>query len=519
MKKFIKKTVSLLLAAVMVLSMVACGNDSSDETSNEVSEEYASRTEVKIKFWRSGLGEDYLKKIVDAFNEKQTEYYVTYSSSSSMTAVLSTFGLETEDETDIYMGVSGAGNYLEPLDDVVDSTIEGEGKTLREKLYPIYLEMATSRDGHIYQLTGGGGNIGIVYNKELFKKAGIEKTPRTTDELIKACSQLRDQDVVPFIHFTDGGYWTYYVEVWQAQYDGYDYWKNNWCMNTDLNGNSPSKEVFTTKDGRYEVLEVLEDLIAPDNIQSGSNSLDHVSAQTMLLNSDIGMMVTGTWITKEMEGLGAIDNYGMMKNPVISSITDKLTTVNSDMQLREVVDAIDAVTDGTASIDEYKSGDNYMVGGVEVSAADWDYVMTARNMIQGSFNGGMSIPNYSTEIDGAKEFMKFFFSDEGYKLFAEETRMGMPMDLSTGDLIDTSEWDSFAQEQYNVLRNAKAYIGQGAFVHDIFINGGATAYATVNYIAPLTSRNADQNKTADELWQAVLEKVDLSYDSWIKNIE
>ena len=93
------------------------------------------------------------------------------------------------------------------------------------------------------------------------------------------------------------------------------------------------------------------------------------------------------------------------------------------------------------------------------------------------------------------------------------------MDLSTGDLIDTSEWDSFAQEQYNVLRNAKAYIGQGAFVHDIFINGGATAYATVNYIAPLTSRNADQNKTADELWQAVLEKVDLSYDSWIKNIE
>ena len=519
MKKIIKKTVSLLLIAIMAVSMAACGKKGSGSKDKNSNKDYSDRTEVKMKFWRSGLGEDFIQEMVDAFNVKQTKYYVTVSSTSSMAAVTNTLGLETEDETDLYVGLTLSSDHLEPLEDILDYTVEGESKSLKEKFRPIYLENTTASDGHIYQLTTGGGNLGIVYNKALFKAAGMNKAPRTTDELVKACSQLKDNDIIPFIHFTSGGYWTYYVSVWQAQYDGYDYWRNTWCANKDASGKSPSKEVFLKKDGRYEVLKVLEQLLNPDNIEKGSNSLDHISAQTMFLNSDIGMMVTGSWITKEMEGKGSLENYEMMKNPVVSAIVDKLTSVNNDMQLRDLVDAIDAVTDGKASIDEYRSGNDYKVGGVTVSAADWERVTEARNMVQGTMTGGVGIPKYSTEKEGAKEFLKFFYSDAGYQIFADCTRTVYPMELSTGELLDTSKWNSFEKKQYDVMRNSKYYIGDGPFMHDIFVYGGADAYGKSNYIIPFGSRNAAQRKTADQMWETVIENFEINYDSWAKNIE
>ena len=99
------------------------------------------------------------------------------------------------------------------------------------------------------------------------------------------------------------------------------------------------------------------------------------------MKEPIGMMVNGAWLGTEMASVGDVDDFRMMKTPVISSITDKLTTVSGDSVLRKLVSAIDAVTDGTAKESTYQSGDGYAVGGKTVSKADWDYVRTARNTI------------------------------------------------------------------------------------------------------------------------------------------
>lgn len=118
------------------------------------------------------------------------------------------------------------------------------------------------------------------------------------------------------------------------------------------------------------------------------------------------MMITGSWIANEMKGAGSTDDFDLMKTPVISSITDKLTTVKKESELRKVITAIDAVTDGEKDIAEYQDGENYKVDGLSVSAADWTYIRLARNSIASNYSGeGMFIPTYSNAKEGAKQFM------------------------------------------------------------------------------------------------------------------
>ncbi len=55
-----------------------------------------------------------------------------------------------------------------------------------------------SLDGKIYGMPLTVEGFGILYNKDLFEKAGITKVPSTLDELEEACQKLEVIDVTPF---------------------------------------------------------------------------------------------------------------------------------------------------------------------------------------------------------------------------------------------------------------------------------------------------------------------------------
>ena len=232
--------------------------------------------------------------------------------------------------------------------------------------------MVTRPDGNIYTLTYGGSTIGIVYNKELFKQAGIDVTPRTTDELIAVCATLADMNITPTCHFKNGGYYWKMNELWFAQYEGIEAYNDFWA--------NPTKEKMLAKDGRYEALLVNQKLLTPENVLSGSNVDNHVSIQTKFLNGKAAMMVNGTWLSTEMQNNDKINNFEMMRNPVISAIKNKCTTIQNDQQLRSVVSAIDSITDGEKTEADYKQGDGFVVGTLMVSSEDWARIKEARTM-------------------------------------------------------------------------------------------------------------------------------------------
>lgn len=502
-----KRLLAAVLVGVLTIScLAACGKKESNKGGN-------SATDIEISYWHAGLGDEWLDRLVKAFNEKYPEYNVYFKGTADFEAANAAFGLEDVDTVDLYLaGKEYDTRYLEPLNDVLDTTVEGEAKSIKEKFDASYLEQE-ELDGKYYNLTYGGGIMGFVYSKSLFEEVGIKQLPRTTDELAVVCATLSDHDVTPLCHFKPNGYYWYLCDVWFAQYNGveffYDFYSN------------PSKEKMTTQDGRYKVLQAMEKIIKPEYTLQGSNSDEHVTMQTKFLEGECGMMFTGSWLASEMSNSDKVDNFAMMKTPVISSIVDNLTTVKTEPELRKVIAAIDNVTDGVEAVDTYKSGDNYVVEGKEISAADWDAVKAARNMMAANYAGETAyIPTYSNAKEGAKAFLKFMYSDEGYQMYLDTLHVKMPMSLSSGD-IDTSKWNQFELNQAELLGKTEYSINSDVMSkHRLFTDGGAHAFADKEFVNLFCSHSEADRINAKEAWESIVALINDNYDkNWMLNIK
>lgn len=513
--KNVKRIVALLLVLVMAFPLAACNGKKTGKGSNN------GGKEVEIAYWHAGLGIDWLEEMVEEFNKSQSDWNVIYRESAIKNSLTSALGMEDIDTTDLYFaGQVYDVEMMEPLDDLLDETAEGDKKTIGEKLNPNYLSVARAADGKVYTFSLDSSLYGIVYNKDLFKKAGITTMPRTSDELVVVCDKLLENNITPWAIFGTWAYWDFFIEAWQAQYDSYSYYLNNYHGCMDINGISPSKDVLTRKDGRWAALRAMEKLITPEYVPDGAAAEDHITMQTKFLNTDMGMMVNGNWLTKEMEDVGSTEKFGLMKTPVISEIIEKLTTVADDDTLRVLIDAIDAVIEDESKINDYKSGEDYVVDGMTISGFDWDYVMDARTTSPVGF-GTAFIPKYSDAIEGAKEFLKFLYSDKGMEMYMEHTHISMPLEFSDGREVDTKNWNNLEIESDKVLRETKLYATNMMINrHPIFRVGGASSYVGVSVPAMMYTKNPADRMTAEDVWTEMMRILEMKYEKdWLFNIK
>ncbi len=503
------RILSMLIASTMIIGCLAgCGAGE-----NGGKQGGTGTTDIEINYWNSGLGTAWLDAVIEGFKKKYPEYNVYYNATASSTAVVTAYGLEDTDTIDLYLATKQYDKrYLEPLNDVLESTADGDTKTIKEKFDADYL-LLEEYDGQYYNLTHGGGILSFVYNKKLFEKAGITQLPRTSDELSVVCGVLADNGIKPLCHFKPSGYYSWLTETWFSQYNGLDYWRDFYA--------NPTKEKMLTKDGRYEAIKAYEKFVTPENVLQGSNSDPHVSIQTKFLGEKCAIMLNGSWLSNEMQNSGKMEDFEMMKTPVISAITDKLTTVKSEPELRNLITAIDNVTDGVETVDTYKDGDNYNVGGKSVSASDWDYVKAARNSVSANYSGETAfIPSYSNAKEGAKEFLKYLYSDEGYQIYLNSLHIKMPLDLCEGE-INTEGWNSFEKSQLELFNKAEHNISNDIMnKHRIFVDGGADSIADYEFISLMCSNSESDRISAEETWNEIVKRIDEKYENeWMKNIK
>ena len=523
-----KKWLAVLMVTVLSLTcLVGCGGDSKTGTDRN-GKDTAGRKEISISYWKAGLGTDWLEAVAAAFEEKYPEYYVNVMSSSATSTVKATWEMPEVDEYDLYLAAKHYDTtYMEPLDTLLDTTADGDSKTIREKFNSGYLAFEEAADGHYYTLTFGGGVAGLVYNTELFEEAGITQYPRTSDELVLVCDTLYSKKITPLCHFYNNGkicgYYDYMIQLYQVQYDGSDYVANNFYKCTDETGKTPSKEIFTKEDGRYKTLLAFEKFITPEYTLLGSNTKSHTEIQTEFLNDKAAMMINGSWLENEMSSVAEnVDKFTEVRIPVLSAIIDRLSTVKNDSVLRKVVSAIDQVTAGEKQLSDFASGEDYVVEGVTVSKADWDIVWEARNTVPANYSESSAwIPNYADEKEGAMKFLEFLYSDEGYKVYTDTLNLPLPMSLSTGEAVDTSTWSAFEKLQFDFLSTAENIANDGySGIHRIFTDGGAEKMAGIGWIDDLCSQNAADRMTADEIWKDILKTVEDNYTTtWLENIK
>lgn len=135
-----------------------------------------------------------MKTMLDSFQQKYPNLSFDFQTSPPVKdyiAKLQTM-LLSDSATDIF--VIAAENRNEVIDGgyALDLTDEPFMDGMLDSNKPML-----SKNGKTYAYTQTGWVGGIFYNKELFKKAGIDKFPETWDDFIAVCKKLKEAGIIP----------------------------------------------------------------------------------------------------------------------------------------------------------------------------------------------------------------------------------------------------------------------------------------------------------------------------------
>lgn len=452
-KLYVKKTAVFILAVCMAFFTFA-GCDKQPDYAKDPST-------IVILVWSGGYGTKWVEDIAKAFSEDYEDYNVVVESSSLREAV--SIHLMQESYYDIIISSDGrvpsfainsqlAGydkNFVD-ISDVFAHTPEGESLTIAQKTFPSVMEYNTSIDGKQYFAVSAASLWGMLYNVDIL---GDYSMPRTSDEFVELCGDIKNDGKVPLIFAGDADYWNPIVYTWWAQYEGeesFNKYFEGMAFDEMFDMYRYSTNIFTQK-GRLYALEAAETLLNPTNEYTDQNSsaYTYMRAQVDFLQGKSAMMASGGWIENEMDSSfneNEMANIDYMRIPVISKITEKLESVENgdDATLRQIIDYVD---------------DN----GTKPAGVSDDDIETVRKARDLTYLIGTSqtavIPSYSSKIPIAKEFLKYFFSDNAAKVYLE-SKSGAQLPINTDFTDDTSlmaKMSNIDISRMNLLSNSNMF--------------------------------------------------------------
>lgn len=243
---------------------------------------------VTIKIWTLNRHDaDYMNSVITKFNEENPDIVVEYQVYTENFEQAVDMAFATNDVPDIlfdggsiYSKYIGQGKF-EPLDSYIsDEMKEHFGDDA-------FLEGINMYEGSIYSLPAIGTTARLIYNKDIFERAGITKVPTTVDEMADAAIQisekLKDEGVygfaanlkspssalnrsVDFILMRSGG-----------NYRGYDFTTGSYDF-------MPYKEI----------LEAYQKMFTEGGAFPGCESLDIDPLRSQFANGKIGMYISWT---------------------------------------------------------------------------------------------------------------------------------------------------------------------------------------------------------------------------------
>ncbi len=313
---------------------------------------------------------------------------------------------------------------LEDLTDVYEAIPAGETLAIKDKTNKTLYDYAEAKDGKRYQMFSNNSVSAFCYNIGTLDEAfgaGKWTLPKTTNQFIEMAEDLKSKGYYAFSASAGiNYYWDYVGVVWWAQYEGLEsfnkyfygeYWDestSSWKLGQQINN----------ADGRRYALETMGEIMRADNgyMHKHAGRMGFTDAQSAFLsngyrddNKKVAFMVNGDWLENEMSSDLMLNpqKIGMMRNPVISELAQKLATVGTESKLIEVVTAVD-------------EGKTEVAG---VSAEDFNAVKQARLMgYTATPNYPIGIPAYRPESKKklAKDYLVYLFSDRAQKIIATE---------------------------------------------------------------------------------------------------
>lgn len=187
MKKWLTAGMSVLMAC----SMIACSS-AQEPASPSASEGSNSDGKTKLTYWSVDRHDtDYIKEVIAKFEEQNPDVTVEYKVMADNFAQSVDIAFASKQAPDIFR-IDAANvptwdkkGYLEPLDSYMSPE-------MKENFKNLLVEEKNTVDGQIYTLPNIGQFWRLIYNVDLFEKAGIQEPPKTLDELITAAKKITE---------------------------------------------------------------------------------------------------------------------------------------------------------------------------------------------------------------------------------------------------------------------------------------------------------------------------------------
>lgn len=364
--KSMKKTFALLMAAALLLTLClsGCGGSPASAStpafspapapsSTPASEPAAPEVE-EITFWH------YLTDRADFLERMATEW----EAQTGIHVNLQMYGGDTYDQKvqaaiqgkalpNIWVFSGGKGvlsdfaenGYISELSDQADYLANFDETAMGQLTFNTDEPYAMTSG--VYGLPLDMNNMMIIYNKAMFKEAGVdtEKPFETWEEFMTACQKLKDKGYAPF---TSGlGSWCQYQ--WTEQYQ---------FAYSDVETINKMREgEITFEEGNLTpVFEMVQEMCEKEYFMANTGTIDLPTAESYFANNEVAMLYDGSWVVNVLAGL--IENmdpnaFGVAICPKAPG-TDKYPGIQGGVGAYMVVSGQQSDAERAASIDFLK---------------------------------------------------------------------------------------------------------------------------------------------------------------------
>jgi len=382
MKKFASL---ILLAVILILSFIGLSKDSistntvSPPSGTQALHDFKNK-ELNIAVFQGGYGREYWDEIVSEFESAYPGVKVNMTNSPRIGDIVRPqivagnppdFLVVVDTEQSGLMTSLVKEKGLLDISDVFESKALDKDQLLKDMVLPGMLEstrFSPYQDGEIYLAPFNAGPMGLIYNKKLFRDKGW-KLPETWDEFFALDEELKKEE--NYLVDTNGVKTKRALFTYQGIYP--DYLEEIMYPSlANAAGINHLKKIFAYEPGSFKtnnvkkVLDTFAKLGTQGYLMEGTVDLNHTQSQTDMMLGKAIFIVNATWMENEMKNSPREEGFefGMIPVPVFNK-------------------------------------------------GDKRYILTSYEQF--------SIPLRAKNPELAKEFLKFLYTDQSVKLFAEKS--------------------------------------------------------------------------------------------------
>lgn len=237
------------------------------------------------------IEEKIMGKYIESFMQKYPDVNVHYECVENYEDVMGD-RLESGNYGDVlfvlgFMESMQVPNYFAPL-----------GNYFKMSQKYNYLDSGFKSGNMIYTIPSSGYIMGVAYNKDVFYRAGISRTPTSIDAFLEDMAMIKERtDAVP-IYLNSSLDWTLrnWIDFPYAEMTG----------DADYKGNQfiYEKNPFTEGGTHYEVYKLLYDLEADGYTEGIENDISWPTTCSDLNNGRCACIVMGSWALRQLKDAG-----------------------------------------------------------------------------------------------------------------------------------------------------------------------------------------------------------------------